>query len=163
MDFISCALFYWEEFSMKDQETTDKFVEMRAKGMSFSKIAEQLNTSKQTLINWSKDLDEEIANLKAIELESLIEKHYMSKEKRIELYGKTLKDINAELEKRKISDLNTKELYTLMIKIDSILQREKTEPIFKDEKDTSSIFDYFMTPLDTLPPYNQNSNGTKTV
>ncbi len=126
---------------MKDQETKDKFVELRVKGMSFNKIAKELNTSKQTLINWSKEFEHEINNLKAIELEALCEKYYMAKEKRIEYFGEKIKNIKVELEKRIVSDLSTKELYTLMIKIDSILQREKKETIFKKETYSESLFD----------------------
>jgi len=41
---------------MKDQQTKEKFIELRAKGLSFDKISRELRISKQTLINWSKKL-----------------------------------------------------------------------------------------------------------
>ena len=49
-----------------------EFIELRAKGWSFDKIAKKLGKAKQTLIDWSKELQDEIANRKAIELEALI-------------------------------------------------------------------------------------------
>ncbi len=49
---------------MKDNETKNKFIELRAKGFSFAKISKELKTSKQTLVTWSKDLTLEIKNLK---------------------------------------------------------------------------------------------------
>lgn len=51
---------------MKDQETKERFVELRAKGWSFDRIARELKVSKQTLINWSRELALQIGNLKAI-------------------------------------------------------------------------------------------------
>ena len=39
---------------MKDQETKEKFVELRAKGLSFDRIAQELHVSKQSLINLGK-------------------------------------------------------------------------------------------------------------
>jgi orotate phosphoribosyltransferase-like protein len=35
---------------MKDQETVQKFIELRSKGISFARIAEQLGVAKSTLV-----------------------------------------------------------------------------------------------------------------
>lgn len=56
---------------MKDNKTKQRFIEFRAAGCSFDNIAKQLNVAKSTLIDWSKEFEYEVANLKAIELESL--------------------------------------------------------------------------------------------
>lgn len=127
---------------MKDLEMKNKFLELRVKGMSFNKIAKHLNTSKQTLINWGKECKYEINNLKAIELETLYEKYYMTKKERIELFGEKVKEIKAELEKRKLSDLKTSELFNLFAKYDTTLQKEKTATTFKKENDTSPMLDF---------------------
>ncbi len=132
-DFLA---FFMEKFIVKDQQTKDKFVEMRAKGISYDRIAKELNVHRQTLIAWSKNLKNEIANLKSIELDGLYEKYFLTKQKRIELYGEKLKEIKAELHKRKLSDLKTSELFNLLVKYDAILQKEKTETTFQEEKDT---------------------------
>jgi hypothetical protein len=55
--------------------------------------------SKQTLIRWSKELSREIANRRAIEVDELQEKYFAQREKRIELFGETLKSIKLELGK----------------------------------------------------------------
>ena len=52
-------------------EIKQQFIQLRAKGYSFDKIAKELGKAKQTLIDWSKEFQEEIANVKASELESL--------------------------------------------------------------------------------------------
>ena len=99
---------------MKTQATKNKFMDLRAKGLSYDKIAKQLKVSKQTLINWSKELEIEIANLKAIELETLLEKYYGLKQKRIELFGKKLDALNKELEKRTLDEVSTGKLFELI-------------------------------------------------
>ena len=58
---------------MEAIETKERFIELRAKGWSFDKIAKELGKAKQTLIDWSKELQDEIANRKALELEALYE------------------------------------------------------------------------------------------
>ena len=68
---------------MKTTEQKEKFVELRAKNWSFKKIAKQLGISKPTLIKWSKELNQKIANMKAIELEAIQEKYYMQKNKKL--------------------------------------------------------------------------------
>lgn len=68
---------------MKDQETRERFVELRAEGWSFDRIAQELKASKQTLVNWGKELALEISNLKAIELEALREKFYLLKSQKV--------------------------------------------------------------------------------
>ena len=89
---------------MKDQRTRERFVELRAQGLSFARIAEELKVSKQTLINWSKQFQTEISNLKSIELEALQEKYYLTKRARIELFGQKLQGVLDELAKRSLSD-----------------------------------------------------------
>ena len=56
---------------MKETETKRLFVELRAAGKCYKDIALELHVSKQTLINWSRDLQTEICNLQAIEMDSL--------------------------------------------------------------------------------------------
>ena len=48
---------------MKDTETKNRFIELRAQGWSYSRIAAELKTCKQTLINWSRDFSIEIDNM----------------------------------------------------------------------------------------------------
>lgn len=45
---------------MEILETKQQFIELRAKGWSFDKIAKKLGKAKQTLIDWSKELDKDI-------------------------------------------------------------------------------------------------------
>ena len=41
---------------MKTNGTKEEFIELRAKGYSLAKIAQDVSVSKRTLVEWSKDL-----------------------------------------------------------------------------------------------------------
>ena len=49
---------------MKDQETVNKFTELRAQGWSFARIATELGVAKSTLTEWSRKFRFEIFSLR---------------------------------------------------------------------------------------------------
>ncbi|HEX8974354.1 MAG TPA: helix-turn-helix domain-containing protein [Patescibacteria group bacterium] len=111
---------------MSDIKKQAQFIEMRATGMSFAKISEQLGVSKPTLISWSKDFELDIQNLRTIEQEALREKYLITKEKRIEMLGDSLDKVKQELAKRDLSEVPTEKLFALNIKL---LQEIKAEEV----------------------------------
>jgi transposase len=116
-------------------EIKSQFIELRAKGLSYAKIARKLNVSKSTVANWSQELEAEIASLKAIELESLYERYYLTKENRIKLLGDQLKEIRSELKKRDLDEVSTDKLIELELKIYQALMDEyvDTRPLSDQE------------------------------
>jgi predicted transcriptional regulator len=120
---------------MEAIETKEKFIELRAKGYSFDKIAKELGKAKQTLIDWSKELQDEIANRKALELEALYETYYLLKENRLQTFGAMLTKIKTEVESRDLSDVPTDKLLDLFLKYNSQVKEEVIEPIFKTSKE----------------------------
>ena len=74
------------------QELKSEFIELRAKGWSYIRIASRLKVSKSTLSNWRAELENEIASLKAMELEALYEEYFLVKEGRIKKGEKMLLD-----------------------------------------------------------------------
>ena len=120
---------------MEKIEQKEKFIELRAKGYSFDKIAKELGRAKQTLIDWSKELEEEIANHKALELEALYEKYYLHKETRLQTFGELLGKIKKEIEKRNLSDVSTEKLLELYLKYQAQAKEEVTDPVFKSSKE----------------------------
>ncbi|WP_409405708.1 hypothetical protein [Priestia megaterium] len=115
---------------MKDNETKRQFISMRAKGISFDKIAKELKIAKSTLIEWSRTYLTEIKNLKSIEMEALQEQFYLTKASRIELLGLQLEKIKKELEKRDFSDVSSDKLIDIFSKILEQLKKEESEIIF---------------------------------
>lgn len=120
---------------MKDNETKQKFIELRAKGLSFDKISNELNVSKQTLITWQSEFVEEINNLKAMELEALYEQFYLQKQDRIERFGKLLDRLHNEIELRDLKEVDTDKLINLYLKVYSNAISELEALNFKDEQD----------------------------
>lgn len=132
-------------------ETKERFIELRAKGWSFDKIAKELGKAKQTLINWSKELQDEIANLKAMELEALYEKHYLLKEHRLRTFGDMLMRIKEEIDQRDLSDVPTDKLLDLLLKYENQVRDEIIEPTYKssaeirEERDERQLLELLTT------------------
>ncbi len=118
---------------MEGQEKKERFIELRGKGLSYDRIAKQLQVSRQTLITWSKELEKEIANFRAIEMEALQEQFYCTKQKRVELMGKQLQAIQKELEKRDLTQVSTERLFDLLLKITNQLKEEEIKTVFKTD------------------------------
>ncbi len=130
-------MFRKERVSMKSNETKKRFIELRAKGISFNKISENLKVSKKTLIEWSRELEREITNLKAVEMEELQEMYFVQKQKRIELFGSQLEQIIKELDQRDFADISTEKLLELQLKYLDYLKREEIDLSFQVEERTS--------------------------
>lgn len=113
----------------------ERFIELRAKGWSFDRIAKELGRAKQTLIDWSKELQEEIANRKALELEALYEAYYLQKENRLQMFGVMLTKIKEEVESRNLSEVPTDKLLDLLLKYNNQVKEEMVEPIYKSSQE----------------------------
>ena len=98
------------------EEQKSRFIHLRAKGNSFAKIAKELKVSKGTLSNWSQELEDLIAEAKAMELEALQEEFFLLKEGRIRLLGEQLKAIQSEISKRDLSKVKTDKLMELQLR-----------------------------------------------
>ena len=73
-------------------------------------LAAKVEVSKTTLINWERDLKEEVDNLKAVELEALWDKFYLSTQ-HVEFFGDILSRIQRELETRELSESPAEKLF----------------------------------------------------
>lgn len=118
-----------------NSQDKERFIELRAKGWSFDKIAKETGKAKQTLIDWSKELQDEIANRKALELEALYESYYLMRENRLQTFGAMLTKIKEEVERRDLSDVPTDKLLELLLKYNSQVKEEIVEPIYKSSQE----------------------------
>ena len=98
---------------MHDDNTVQRFIELRAQGMTYARLMTELNVTKPTLIAWSRKHQFQIQNLKAIELEALGEKWLASTADRVNSLGEQLRTVETELKQRGVGDLTTPQLYTL--------------------------------------------------
>ena len=115
---------------METTTTKKNFIRLRAQGNSFDRIAKKLKISKATLIDWSKEFEEEISNLKALELEALYEELYLSIEHRLRTLGPILQNVENELKGRDFKEVQTDKLLDMYIKIIDVVKAEKIEPGF---------------------------------
>ncbi len=109
---------------MYDESIKEQFVELRAQGKSFATITEQLGVSKPTLIEWSQKLQQNIANLRAINDEALYEKYRVTKERYLALLSSQLEGVETELRTRSLEKVPTGTLYSLLFKIMGALQTQ---------------------------------------
>jgi hypothetical protein len=116
-------------------EIKERFIELRAKGWSFDRIAKELGKAKQTLIDWSKELQEELVNRKSLELEALYEKHYLLKENRLQTFGELLDKLREEVIGRDFKDVPTDKLLDLFLKYNSQVKEEIVELMFKSSQE----------------------------
>jgi hypothetical protein len=117
------------------KEKRDKFIEMRAEGRTLANIAKELKIAHNTATSWNSELMEEIAAAKAFNVEEMIEKYRMTKEKRIEMYGERLLVLQDELAKRDLSQIPTNKLFDMTMKCSRALQQEIEMPQFLTEED----------------------------
>jgi len=128
------------------------FIELRAQGYSFDKIAKELKISKVALLEWAKEFEDEIINLKALELEALYEKYYLLKENRINKFGILLNRIWEELETRDLKDIPTDKLLDMFNKFYAVVKEEISELKFKtaseitEEKNNRELLDELTAP-----------------
>jgi DNA-binding XRE family transcriptional regulator len=115
------------------QKTQQQFVELRAEGMSYDKIAKKLKVSKTTLIAWSREHEVDIDNLRTIAAEALQERYKVGQQHRLELWSEQLEMVRQELKTRGLGDIPTPKLIELLDTLSEKLKSEATSVRFKSE------------------------------
>jgi hypothetical protein len=110
----------------KTIEQKEKFIQLRAKGFSYDRIAEELEVSKNTLLKWNGEFLEEIAEAEFHEFDNLLNQYEVHRKKRFEKNCKLLNAVYAELEKRadNLQKLSTQDLAKLAENLESKLEKE---------------------------------------
>lgn len=113
---------------MKNNHEKNKFIELRAKGLSFDKISAELNISKPTLLQWNAEFSREIANMSYLEFETLLSQYQLAKKMRLDAFAAMLEKAMNELKSRSFEGLSTKDLLSFIISIESKI-REEIRPV----------------------------------
>jgi predicted XRE-type DNA-binding protein len=98
---------------MKTKDEKEKFIELRASGLSFDKIGSMLNISKPVLISWSVEFQKEIKNLEYFRYQAILEQYKLIQEKRIEFLSIQLNKVNDAISKKNFEDASLKELISI--------------------------------------------------
>ena len=109
---------------VKDEPTVQRFIKLRVEGLSFSRIAAELNVSKPTLIAWSRKHRHEIENLRAVERENLVQQLLASSEERMKALAAKLRAAETELARRDLTTVSTGRLLTYVDSLRRQLHRE---------------------------------------
>lgn len=105
-------------------ELKQELILLRAKGLSFEKCAKRLGLSHTTCWTWAKELEQEISQARAVELEALQEQYYLAKEGRLKMLGALLKRLQAALRARDFAEVSDDRLLELLLKVWAELKAE---------------------------------------
>ncbi|MGX7364688.1 helix-turn-helix domain-containing protein [Aerococcus suis] len=110
----------------KSNEVKLQFIQLRAEGNSYDKIAKKLDISKSTCSAWEKFFSAEIEERRAEELEELYNAYFMTKEGRIKQLGETLNNIEGALQEADLRELPAEKLLEYKLKYIDALKDEYT-------------------------------------
>ena len=125
---------------MHDEQMVRRFIDARAQGRPFARIALELGVSKQTLITWSRKHRFDIQNLRAVQLEALRDDLLKDVVTRATSDARRLTQVEAELSKRNLADLTTPQLLRLSSSLRDRILRE-----------TDATRMIFTTPVSEVP------------
>jgi lambda repressor-like predicted transcriptional regulator len=118
---------------MHTVDTKSRFLELRAKGWSLARIAAQIEVSQRTLVDWNRQHYHELRALRAVELEAVQEKILATHEHELTCLAQQLKQVEAELSKRKLDYESTRDLFRLAATLRSEIRKARLEPDFAPE------------------------------
>ena len=111
-----------------DNDVKMAFVMQRAQGKSFAKIADDLGVSKQTLIKWQGDLDNQIREQEYFEIQNLTEMYAVTRRQRFATTAKLLGAVLAELTRRadteQLAEMTTDKLVNLALTLERRLNQD---------------------------------------
>lgn len=108
---------------MNKQEQKERFLELRITGETFEKIASELSVSKQTLINWSKDLEikDSLDIARSIRYQAILNQYEATKRDKIEFYSLLSQKVKKEISSIDLNNVRPEKLLDILIKCDARL------------------------------------------
>ena len=116
------------EMNTKQKE----FIILRADGVSFDKIATTLNTSKSTLIKWSRLFQDNINDLQFQSMVKIKEEFEHTKLKKYKIILEQLQKVDDAILKKDLKETSLKELFLIKSNIDNQINRLEDKSILKD-------------------------------
>ena len=114
-------------------EQQARFIELRGKGMSFQKIAEEIGVSKPTLIKWNGELLEQVKEAQYMEFENLVEQYGLFRKRRFEVYCKALnsalKEFEERAEKGELKEVPTDKLLNLLEQLEKRVEKDTSREL----------------------------------
>ena len=115
---------------MSTMQKRRRFVELRARGVSYRKIAEEINVAKSTLVRWSRLFAVEVKNLEKMEREAFEDEYLISRQHRVKVYAMQLNSVAEELLSRDLRDVPTHRLFEIQSLLSKKLKSQSDEMPF---------------------------------
>jgi len=129
---------------MKGAKVKEKFIELRAEGMSFESIAQELETSRPTLMKWAKEFENEVSELMFVEFESLFERYKMLRVERVRRYGEQLELIREALKEKDLKDVPATKLLDMALVLEDRIKGEMRD-VSHASVETKASFEELVT------------------
>ena len=100
-----------------------KFIALRAEGKSFDAIAKRISVSKPTLLKWSKEFKEQVAELTKIYEEQFIAEEKIKRINRAKKISDELDEAYSVLSKTDYKNTSKKDLINLIDKLEQKLEK----------------------------------------
>ena len=139
---------------MKFEKQIEAFIKLRIEGKSFDEIAADLKTTKQTAIEWNKQLlvRTAINEGRAIKMNGIIKTFQFDLQNRLNTYLQLSERINNELRQRDFKDVNTDTLLKMSIANDARVRELVNKPFQIGKNQNEFDFDnsdgYFSLQID---------------
>lgn len=111
---------------MLPAEKKHEFIRLRAEGKSYRAIEAEIGISRSTCSAWAQELETEIAITRAENLSALYEEYGLTKERRIQSLGQTLRQIDDALGSVDLSKMPPEKLLGMKLKYSEALRNEYT-------------------------------------
>ena len=126
---------------MNDKQT--RFLSLRANGLSYDAISQELKTSKPTLIQWSKLFEAEIKDLQFESFLMIKETHAWSTKTKYEMMLKQLNKIDDAILNADLTSSSIKGLFTiknsLLFQLEAIEKRISVDAKIKQSDDFGNV------------------------
>ena len=126
---------------MNDKQT--RFLSLRANGLSYDAISQELKTSKPTLIQWSKLFEAEIKDLQFESFLMIKETHAWSTKTKYEMMLKQLNKIDDAILNADLTSSNIKDLFTiknsLLFQLEAIEKKISVDAKIKQSDDFGNV------------------------
>jgi len=109
---------------MNKLEKKERFVRLRAQGLPYSEIENELGVTKKTLIKWERELLEDIKKERTAEIEHIRSVYWAEKRGRIDFLRERQKRLHEEEQKRDLSEIPTAKLMGLESQTSEQLKKE---------------------------------------
>ena len=136
---IKVSVIKLQEYEDKviEGEMRINFIQLRSEGLSVEDIAEELNVSQGYIIELIETIKPDVlSNYKTLALDKIQLDNYVTKGKRIEVFGEQFKALKEELLKRDLKNVPTEKLLTLFLKYGEFLKNSEVKiELTRDEYD----------------------------